>query len=83
MAQRRTFRKRHQGARTGALRSEARKSGASGRGGFPCRSEGRERRGSLYTSDMTKYFAHSTHLRYPNGGNLHSQIHRRITKEHP
>ena len=34
------FRKRHQGAVPGALRSEARKSGASGRGGFPCRSGG-------------------------------------------
>ena len=28
----------------GALRSEARKSGAPGCGGFPCRSAGRERR---------------------------------------
>ena len=43
MAQRRTFRKRHQGARTGTLRNEARRSGASGCGGFPCRSEGRDR----------------------------------------
>jgi len=36
-----TLRKRHQGAHPGALRREARRSGASGCGGCPCRSGGR------------------------------------------
>ena len=38
---RRVFRKRPQGVSPDALRSEARKSGASGCGGCPCRSGGR------------------------------------------
>jgi len=40
--QRRTFRKRHQGARPGGWGGGGGGGGARGRGGFPCRSEGRE-----------------------------------------
>ena len=37
----RTFRKRHQGTLSGALRSEARRERSAREGGFPCRSAGR------------------------------------------
>ena len=40
-ASRCTFRKRHQGTLSGALRSEARRERSAREGGFPCRSAGR------------------------------------------